>query len=340
MNSTSIFHVLSSPMPGPTMPVAMQLYLAHSPPPLRSFLSSYEDCHACSLSGVSPHRCKPLRPCLSARPGLAEPPCLGWQTPKAKGKKRVVFADSKGMSLTAVHLFSKSEDKEAALLATTTTSSPELTQLQFDLTELESAVAAAATLRVSPSPGLALDFAQPSADYLDFRSRLLRNGVCLENCTLQERSLTGTVKVRNLAFEKSVQVRITFDSWQSFTDTECTFMNNVYGCQDTDIFSFAIELPGYVAPNNRVEFCICYRPAGQIFWDNNDGNNYRLVPAPWKHNGEWSPPANKKKEMVTPKKPIRRLCSQFDKLGSPQATSGLFADWQSWGHIENTIPYW
>ncbi|XP_062375788.1 protein phosphatase 1, regulatory subunit 3Ca [Sardina pilchardus] len=335
MNSTSFFHVLSSPMPGPTMPVAMQLYIAHSPP-LRSFLSSYEDCRARSLSGVSPHRCKPLRPCLSARPGLAEAPCLGWQKPKAKDKKRVVFADSKGMSLTAVHLFSKSEDKEASAALTAPS---ELSQLQFDLTALESATAA---LRVSPSPGLALDFPQPSADYLDFRGRLLRNGVCLENCTLQERLLTGTVKVRNLAFHKSVQVRITFDSWRSFADTPCTFMNNVYGCQDTDIFSFAIELPSDVAPSDRVEFCICYRPADQLFWDNNDGNNYRLVQAPWKHGGEWSPPANKKKEPVSvaPKKPIRRLCSQFDKLGSPRATGGFFADWQSWGHIEDTIPYW
>lgn len=325
-------------MPGPTMPVdvAMQLYIAHSPP-LRSFLSSYEDCHARSLSKVSSHCCKPLRPCLSARADLSEPPCLGWQKPKAKDKKRVVFADSKGMSLTAVHLFFKSEDKEALLPPSPLLS--EFSQLQFDLTELENATEA---LQVSSSPGLALDFPQPSADYLDFRSRLLRNNVCLENCTLQERCLIGTVKVRNLAFEKSVQVRITFDSWSSFQDVDCTFMNNVYGCQDTDIFSFAVELPGYVAPNNQVEFCICYRTADQTFWDNNDGNNYRLVPVSWKHNSAWSPPANKRKEpvVVAPKKPIRKLGSQFDQLRSPRASSKLFPDWPSWNHIENSIPYW
>ncbi|XP_012685316.1 protein phosphatase 1, regulatory subunit 3Ca [Clupea harengus] len=324
MNSTSIF--LSTPLPGPTMPVdmAMQLYIANSPP-LRSFLSSYEDCRARSLVNA---RCyKPLRPCLSSRPCL-EAPCLGWQTPKGKAKKRVVFADSKGMSLTAVHLFSNLEDRDATSA---------LSQLQFDLTELESATA---TLHVSTSQGLMLDFPQPSADYLDFRSRLLKNSVCLENCTLQERLLTGTVKVRNLAFKKSVQVRVTFDTWRSFQDVECTFMNNVYGCQDTDIFSFAIELPGYVAPKNQMEFCICYRAAEQNYWDNNHGSNYRLVPAPWKPDSKLSLASKKKETVVTPKKPIRKLGSQFDQLGCRSTCSGLFADWQSWGRIENSTPYW
>ncbi|KAL2083352.1 hypothetical protein ACEWY4_021125 [Coilia grayii] len=328
----SIFHVLSAPMPGPTMPVdvAMQLYIAHSPP-LRSFLSSYEDRRARGL--VNAHCYKPLRPCLSSRcrPHHLEAPCpMGWQKPKAKDKKRVVFADSKGMSLTAVHLFSNSEDAEVTQA---------LSQLQLDLTELENA---AATLRVSPSQSLTLDFPQPSADYLDFRSRLLKNSVCLENCMLQEHSLTGTVKVRNLAFEKSVQVRITFDSWRSLQDVECAFMNNVYGCQETDTFSFAVELPGYLAPGNRVEFCICYQAAEQTFWDNNDGNNYRLIPAPWKnHESKWSP-SGKKKETTTagPKKPIRKLGSQFDRLASPRTSKGFFTGWQTWDCIENSAPYW
>ncbi|XP_063047732.1 protein phosphatase 1, regulatory subunit 3Ca [Engraulis encrasicolus] len=375
MNSTSFFHVLSAPMPGPTMPVdvAMQLYIASSPP-LRSFLSSYEDCRAASrnLANAQRSHCyKPLRPCLSSRRRSGdddldrldlEPPCLaGWQSDNsptkvaAKDKKRVVFADSKGMSLTAVHLFSSGGNAMMDDPAAEVTQA--LSRLQL---ELENATRAITTAAAPPaSQSLTLDFPQPSADYLDFRSRLLRNQVCLENCTLQERSLTGTVKVRNLAFEKSVQLRVTFDSWRSLRDVDCTFMNNVYGCQETDTFAFAVELPCYVAPANRVEFCVCYRAADQTYWDNNDGDNYRLVAAaPWQssHESKWSPTSNKKKETSTsiltnknnnnnnsnaaagPKKPIRKLGAQ---LGSPsRITTGFFPGWQTWDCIENSNPYW
>lgn len=331
----------------------MQLYIAHSPP-LRSFLSSYEECRARSLVPPS-HCCKPLRPCLSSRNHL-QTTCLGWpqtqqqhqpvplkESNRAKDKKkRVVFADSKGMSLTAVHLFSKSEDKEKM--------SPTLGRVRFDLAGLENAMANLDASKNAPQRRrLALDFAQPSADYLDFRNRLLRNSVCLENCALQERSLTGTIKVRNLAFEKTVLMRITFDSWSSFRDVECTFMNNVYGCQSTDTFTFALELPEDVPSEERVEFCVCFRATGREFWDNNDGHNYRLVPGPWRPSeSEWSSNlANTKKEkpvatvvVSEPKKPIRKLGSQFGQIVSQRASCGFTSQWQGWGLIEDTAPYW
>ncbi|XP_028845580.1 protein phosphatase 1, regulatory subunit 3Ca [Denticeps clupeoides] len=317
MNSTRICHILSSPMPGPVMPVdvAVQLYIAHSPP-LRSFLGSYEDCRTRNLVNT---RCfKPLRPCLSSKPPKPhlEAPCLGWQTPKAKPKKKVVFADAKGMSLTAVHHFSKYEDVDVPL-----------SRLQFQLKELESGTA---TLKVSSMQSLVLDFPQPAADYFSFRSRLLRSSVCLENCMLQERLLTGTVKVRNLAFQKSVQVRITFDSWRSFRDVECTFMNNVYGAEDTDAFSFAIELPTYVPPENQVEFCLCFQTGDKTFWDNNDGQNYKLVRAPWKTDTE--------KKASAPAKAQNKVFGV--DLEPTHTPTRLFFDCQSWGGIDSTAPYW
>ncbi|XP_066537846.1 protein phosphatase 1, regulatory subunit 3Ca isoform X2 [Hoplias malabaricus] len=254
-------------MPGPVMPVdvAVQLYIAHSPP-LRSFLSSYEEYR--TRNRVNSHF-KPLRPCLSPKTQLGVP-CLGWQASKNKAKKKVVFADSKGMSLTAVHVFSSPDSREARTLS----------RLQF-VDDLETATAA---LRINTVQSRVLDFPQPAADYVDFRKHLTKNSVCLENCTLQERALTGTVKVRNLAFEKSVQVRITFDSWKTYQDIECSYMNNVYGCQDTDTFSFALELPAYIPPLEKVEFCLSYVAGGHTHWDNNDGRNYGLVPTTWKTN--------------------------------------------------------
>ncbi|CAN9500169.1 unnamed protein product [Ophioblennius macclurei] len=341
MSAASVLSFSPSAMPGPVMPidVAMRFYISHSPPPLRGFLSSYEDLQrakkrANQSSARSQRLYKPLRPCLSSQQKADDGGCWsdgGGGSNNKACKKHVVFADTKGMSLTAIHVFSKFDDEPFP--------SKQSEDLQFDMTDLE---AAAMDLKISSIRSLALDFKQPSADYLDFRNRLIKNSVCLENCSLQERSLTGTVKVRNIGFEKSVLVRATFDSWTSFTDVNCTFLNNVYGCQDTDAFAFMLELPAYVAPHNRVEFCICFKVRDQTFWDNNDGKNYILKHVGWNGEdlGRSAPPpaAQHKKE---PKNGGAKLLElDFDQFGSPRMSSGLFPGWQSWGQIDNTVPYW
>lgn len=325
------------------MDVAMRFYISHSPPPLRGFLSSYEGLHRAknrvnqSTATTCSHNqqlYKPLRPCLSnQQKAVDDNGCVGWNNNNKVGKKKVVFADSKGMSLTAIHVFSKFDDepyqnKHCGGITE---------ELQFDMADLETATM---DLKISPVRSLALDFKQPSADYLDFRNRLIQNSVCLENCSLQERSLTGTIKVRNIGFEKSVQLRATFDSWVSFTDIECTFMNNVYSCQDSDTFAFVLELPTYISPQNRVEFCICFKVQDQTFWDNNDGKNYVLKHVGW--NGEdlsiVAPQQRKTSEHKNGG--VKVLEMEFDQFGSPRMSSGLFPGWQSWGQIDNTVPYW
>ncbi|XP_030629196.1 protein phosphatase 1 regulatory subunit 3C-B [Chanos chanos] len=318
MNCTRVLQILNPrPMPSPIMPVdvAMRICLAHSPP-LRSFLSSYEDCKSRSLV----NQYKPLRPCISSKTDV-EASSLGWKSPKAKAKKRVVFADSKGMSLTAIHVFKEFEEDP-------------LSDLQFELSDLENAIVG---LKVEKEKSLVLDFPQPAADYLDFRNRLKKNFVCLENCIIQEKSLTGTVKVSNVSFEKSVNVRITFDSWKSYTDVTCTYMNNVYGCSDVDTFSFTIDLPSLLPQNERVEFCIFFETQDHTFWDNNDGKNYQL-----KHAECDVDQANHVVQKTTPeiKGQGKRPEMEFDQYGSPRTSSGFFPEWQSWGHIESTTPYW
>ncbi|XP_070772184.1 protein phosphatase 1 regulatory subunit 3C-B-like [Enoplosus armatus] len=346
MSAASVLRSFSpSAMPGPVMPmdVAMRFYISHSPPPLRGFLSSYEELQRAKNRVNQSTTCshnqqlyKPLRPCLSnQQKAVDDGGCVGWSNNKV-GKKKVVFADTKGMSLTAIHVFSKFDDEPYQ-----TKHCRGITEeLQFDLTDLE---AATMDLKISPVRSLALDFKQPSADYLDFRNRLIQNSVCLENCSLQERSLTGTIKVRNMGFEKAVQVRITFDSWASFTDVECTFMNNVYSCQDTDTFAFVLELPTYISPQNQVEFCICFKVQDQAFWDNNDGKNYVLKHVGWTgENLKILPPPTSEQKKPSEHKigDMKLLEMEFDQFGSPRMSSGLFPGWQSWGQIDNTVPYW
>ncbi|CAL1577189.1 unnamed protein product [Knipowitschia caucasica] len=321
MSAASVLRSFSpSAMPGPVMPmdVAMRFYISHSPPPLRGFLSSYEDLQRNKkrTNKVEKSLYKPLRPCLSSQ--QTGPDGTRWAASKSN-KKRVVFADMKGLSLTAIHVFSKFDED----------SYQSSEDLQFDMCDLE---AATVDLKISSSRHLSLDFKPPSSDYLDFRNRLLQNSVCLENCSLQERSLTGTVKVRNFGFEKSVHLRVTYDSWATHTDVECAFMNNVYGCQDSDTFTFALEVPAYVSPQNRVEFCVCFQTQGQSFWDNNDGKNYALKHV-GVHGEELHVPGGKQGC-------AKLLDAEFDQFGSPRTSSGMFPGWQSWGTVENAVPYW
>ncbi|TRY69831.1 hypothetical protein DNTS_012930 [Danionella cerebrum] len=304
-------------MPSPIMPVdvAMRLCLAHSPP-ICSFLSSYEDCKSRNLV----NQYKPLRSCISSKTDV-DTASIKLKSPDTKAKKKVVFADSKGMSLTAVHVFKDFEEDP-------------LVDLQFELSDLEDAIVA---MKAGKEKGFILDFPQPALDYLDFRNRLKKNLVGLENCIIQENILSGTIKVSNISFEKVVHVRITFDSWKSYTDVCCMYMNNVYGCEDVDTFSFSIDLPRFVAPNEHVELCISYKTHDKTYWDNNDGKNYKLV-----HAESESSQANVLQNTSKDCKPRgkRPPEMEFDQFGSPRTSSGFFPEWQSWGRIENNTPYW
>ncbi|NXJ67511.1 PPR3C phosphatase, partial [Rostratula benghalensis] len=306
------------PLPSSIVPVdvAMRICLAHSPP-LKSFLGPLEDCQRNHFAS----RFKPLRPCLQVRGG-SEAQKSDWNGSAARAKKRVVFADSKGLSLTAIHTFSECQD-------------PPAWDLQFDLLGLESITSG---LRLQEEKNLILGFPRPSADYLDFRNRLQKNLVCLENCSLLEKVLSGTVKVKNVSFEKKVRVRITFDTWKSYRDVECVYMNNVYSDSENDTFSFTIELPPATSSEEKIEFCISYQSGEHTFWDNNEGQNYRILPAEWKPDGVQMPSAEK--DPAEPQSPRRGQEREPDQLGSPRLSSGLFPQWQSLGRIESSSPYW
>lgn len=190
---------------------------------------------------------------------------------------------------------------------------------------------------------LVLDFVEPAADYLHLRNRLKAQHVCLETCSVREHLLSGTVKVQNISFQKWVWVRITFDSWRSFQDVQCLYMNNVYGCPDTDTFSFSISVPGDLRPPVTVEFCLQYRAQERTFWDNNQGVNYRLHLM----DPKGSPTRSLESTAATPATKTlgddpraKREGLEFDPFGSPRTSSGIFPEWQSWGHVESSTPYW
>lgn len=120
-------------------------------------------------------------------------------------------------------------------------------------------------------------FSQPASDYLTYRRKLDQDAVSLENVIIREvdQCLMGTVKVKNLAFDKEVVIRVSTDSWTTHEDVHCSFVDqpvhqqmltNLY-----DTFRFSLTLP---AKSNVIEFCVRYRTNGSEFWDNNSSKNY------------------------------------------------------------------
>ncbi|KAH8366780.1 hypothetical protein KR200_006986 [Drosophila serrata] len=176
-------------------------------------------------------------------------------------KKHVIFADDEGLSLTEVRVMSEPSNV------------PPFWSMKF-LEQITQGL-------VSPHPPdqWTVDFKQPASDYLSFRQKIERDYVSLENVIVkdEESIVVGTIKVKNIDFQKEIIVRVTWDDWKSQQDIFCTFAR-AYGpatCAHVvfDTFSFKITLP---PSSKRLEFCICYRTNDTEYWDNNDGKNYTI----------------------------------------------------------------
>lgn len=183
--------------------------------------------------------------------------------------KHVVFADSKGLSLTAVRVFTDEEEQSDLDLLPSLQSLGGMTEDGYSCT----------VSTCCPGTRLKLGFPQPSANFQAFRAKLAESMVILENCSITELALQGTVRVRNISFQKDVRVRITFDSWQSYRDVPCTYLQKRFGGPQTDIFEFDITIPKVLDAKRKIEFCLSYVPEGQsnTFWDNNNGQNYSIA---------------------------------------------------------------
>ncbi|XP_008524822.2 protein phosphatase 1 regulatory subunit 3D [Equus przewalskii] len=184
--------------------------------------------------------------------------------PGCSRQHRVRFADALGLELTQVKVFNAGDDPSVPLhvlsrLAINSDLCCSSQDLEFNL------------------QCLVPDF-PPPIEAADFGERVGRQLVCLERVTCSDLGISGTVRVRNVAFEKQVAVRYTFSSWRSAHEAVARWRGPAGDEGTEDVFSFGFPVPPFLlALGSRVHFALRYRVAGAEYWDNNNGRDYSLT---------------------------------------------------------------
>lgn len=247
-----------------------------------------------SSSGNTTPRSRPDSPRSPASPG-------------GKGlRKKVSFADDLGLALENIRIMTEPSDTPPRL-------KPDVFQtLRND-----------AQAGVTEVPPLVLNFSQPASDYVEFRRRIEHDCVCLENVIIRDYNIMGTIKVKNINFEKSVFVRCTFDGWKSEQDIQTTYVPNSSSVSHFDTFSFTMNVSKSLGTKDKMEFCVCYTCADQQFWDNNKGSNYVVVTSDWKDSST-------------------SLKNEFrdDNAVFSLSTNEDWSLYSSWTHRDSSIPYY
>ncbi|KAM9481883.1 protein phosphatase 1 regulatory subunit 3E [Clarias gariepinus] len=119
----------------------------------------------------------------------------------------------------------------------------------------------------------------------DFRERLKSAKVLLESVETDEFSISGVVRVLNLAFEKHVTLRYTLNNWLTFVDVPASYVPNSSD-GGSDRFQFKIVTPAFLESSGSLQFAVRYRVGPDDYWDNHDGKNYRVR----RHRFKISPP--------------------------------------------------
>ncbi|CAJ1051798.1 protein phosphatase 1 regulatory subunit 3D [Xyrichtys novacula] len=125
-------------------------------------------------------------------------------------------------------------------------------------------------------------FPENMRSHPDFVNKLCTQCVCLEQVLCSEQGITGTIQVLNLAYEKKVTVHYSFTNWRTHTETTASWLSSSYSGDDchtpqTDVFRFRLPVPPFILqPGAILEFAIRYNVRGSDYWDNNNGQNYKM----------------------------------------------------------------
>ncbi|KAK2818935.1 hypothetical protein Q5P01_024496 [Channa striata] len=283
MSCTRVLHAFGSHPEPAVMPVELGMYLSFRQQQRLSHLLSMSPLKPTQRGGPPtdspptdcPPRAGPVSPrhsfssssssSLPSSPSTSEPRSCFRRDSFGAHKKRVVFADAKGLSLTAVRFYIP--DRSSPFYMRMVKPFPAKLQRQQSM------------LNRQLSYKMRLGFPQPTMDVKAFFERLQETHVQLESCNISENTLSGKVCVSHVSTEKTVHLRVTFDSWRSHYDIPCNFVLQQRSLgSDMDVFSFDLSMPQSVDPKERIEFCVAFRPGldAPPHWDDNRGQNYRV----------------------------------------------------------------
>uniref|UniRef100_A0A8C4NFF0 CBM21 domain-containing protein n=1 Tax=Eptatretus burgeri TaxID=7764 RepID=A0A8C4NFF0_EPTBU len=159
----------------------------------------------------------------------------------ASGRRRVSFADSFGLELTAVRVYGQEETREGK-------------QVTMDQ-----------SLRLN-SHVMLVDGIGDGED--------ARSLEALEPEPEDPLTARGLVRVLNMTYDKYVSVRRSLDSWQTYSDVRSRYEPKEHN-DYSDCFSFLLTVPrGIARPGLRLEFAVRYCTPFAEFWANNGGQNF------------------------------------------------------------------
>ncbi|XP_023193725.1 protein phosphatase 1 regulatory subunit 3B-like [Xiphophorus maculatus] len=183
-------------------------------------------------------------------------------------KKRVVFADEVGRALTVEHVFTPEPPSPPPTPAT----NPCPRHLEGQQNP--------ANRNGSLTPKFRLGFPQPTKDSDAFIARLKEKCVQMKSCSISDNTLIGEVCVFHSCPKNTVNMKMTFDSWITFKDIPCKFLEQrrVNGL-DVDVFFFEACLPQITDKIEWIEFCFTSSPglSSVLHGDDNRGQNYKVV---------------------------------------------------------------
>jgi len=95
-----------------------------------------------------------------------------------------------------------------------------------------------------------------------------------------QKSLVGSVIVANLAFQKTLHCRFTFDYWKTTSEVAAEYSHEIRPRETEkgyDRFQFAIKLSDMANLESKtLYFCVRYIVNGQEYWDNNSNVNFQV----------------------------------------------------------------
>lgn len=193
------------------------------------------------------------------------PPCP--QRKRELGSQQVRFVDSLGLDLEEIKVFKVQEQ-------------PLIPQHVIFRLLMSSEMAFRKSLELS-LPYFKPCFPENLGAGPEFLEHLSRQRVCLEQVLCSEQGITGTIQVLNLAYEKKVKVHYSFTNWRIQTEATASWVSSgiraTPEAPETDIFRFRLPVPPFILqPGTILEFAICYHVEGSSYWDNNNGQNYKL----------------------------------------------------------------